>query len=266
MQIKNYDTVTEALAALNERGYTHDFSVADGEDCIVCHKHQLKLSPDDFSIDEFYRFEGQSDPGDEMIVYALSSDKFKIKGTIVNAFGIYADDVSDTLIEKLSVKMKGTTTPIKRSKALIQFSREHHFALLLVWKIRQGLRKNIPAFRISNYIQFYFDNALNAHFKNEEKELFTLLPENDPLRQQAFLEHENIQAMLSRIQKDNNNSALLTEFADTLERHIRFEERTLFGHLQNCLSAEEIKFLEENHQSRQGDIDDNWNDHFWVIN
>lgn len=100
----NYNTVTEAMTGLAKRGYTYDFSIADGEDCIVCHKHEFKLSPEEFVIDEFYRFEGQTDPGDEMIVFAVASEKYKIKGIIVNAFGMYADSVPASLIEKLKLK------------------------------------------------------------------------------------------------------------------------------------------------------------------
>ena len=54
--------------------------------------------------------------------------------------------------------MKDSTTPIKRSQALIQFSREHHFGLLLVWKMRQGLKENIEPIRISDYTIFIFEN------------------------------------------------------------------------------------------------------------
>lgn len=266
MTVKNYDTVTEAIEGLKERGYTHDFAIADGEDCIVCHKQLVKLSPDEFKIDEYYRFEGPSDPGDEMIVYALSSDKFNIKGTIVNAFGIYADNIPAALIEKLSVNPKAAHAPLKRSKALIQFSRDHHFALLLVWKIRQGLKKDIPPDRISNYVQFYFDNALHEHFKREELELFARLREDDPLRLRAFSEHAKVYHILDQIKQDNANTSLLAELALAIETHIRFEERTLFNHLQSNLSKEAIQYLEEHPGIKQGDIDDDWKDHFWISN
>ena len=46
---------------------------------------------------EFWLFLG-------MIVFAVASDKFKIKGIIVNAFGMYSDSISASLIEKLSIK------------------------------------------------------------------------------------------------------------------------------------------------------------------
>lgn len=158
-----------------------------------------------------------------------------------------------------------TKTPIKRSNALIQFSREHHFGLLLVWKIRQGLKTEVDSERISNYLLFFFENELNAHFKEEEKDLFIKLPEEDALRIQAFQEHEKIYQLVADIRSDKTNTNILSEFAITLENHIRFEERSLFNHLQQILTVDEMKKLEEEHSKREGLIDDNWKDQFWII-
>jgi len=102
MKRKSYDTVTEAMAELKKLGYTIDFSIMADKECIVCHQTATELSPDDFEIDHFYRFEGDSDPGDEMIVYAISSNTDNIKGIVVNAFGIYADNASSAIVKKLN--------------------------------------------------------------------------------------------------------------------------------------------------------------------
>lgn len=42
--------------------------------------------------------------------------------------------------------------PIKRHTALKPLSREHHHGLLLSWKIREGLKRNIEIPRIKKYI------------------------------------------------------------------------------------------------------------------
>jgi hypothetical protein len=55
--------------------------------------------------------------------------------------------------------------PIKRSPALVQLSRDHHFALLLIWKILQGFR--FEPHRIGNYITFFFENYLKSLFKQD---------------------------------------------------------------------------------------------------
>ena len=61
----------------------------------------VNLRADEFNIDEIYRFEGNTDPGDEMVVYAISSESKNVKGVLVNAFGVYADTISDELMAKL---------------------------------------------------------------------------------------------------------------------------------------------------------------------
>jgi hypothetical protein len=106
MTRKNYDTVTEALTDLKKLGYTIDFSILTEKECLVCHLTSTELSPDDFEIDHFYRFEGDSDPGDEMIVYAISSTKNDLKGIVVNAYGIYADNATSAIVKKLNTHPK----------------------------------------------------------------------------------------------------------------------------------------------------------------
>ena len=102
MKQKSYDTVTEAMTDLKKLGYTIDFSIVTEKECLVCHRTETELSPDDFEIDSFYRFEGDSDPGDEMIVYAISSNKNNLKGIVVSAYGTYADNESFAIVKKLN--------------------------------------------------------------------------------------------------------------------------------------------------------------------
>ena len=92
-----YDTVSQAVSGLKERGYTTDFNLQ--ENCIVC--EDQKFDPVNFEITEFHRFEGNSDPGDEAIVYAIES-KTGLKGVLVNAFGVYSEQLSDDMMKKLS--------------------------------------------------------------------------------------------------------------------------------------------------------------------
>lgn len=96
-----YDTVAEAVNGLKQRGYSIDFNLE--ADQICCEKTPLSLSPAEFEITEFYRFEGPSDPADEAVVYAIESKKGE-KGLLVTGFGISAEGISEAMIEKLTVK------------------------------------------------------------------------------------------------------------------------------------------------------------------
>ena len=96
-----YDTVAEAVKGLKQRGYTIDFNLEP--DRISCPKTALSLTPADFEITEFYRFEGDSDPADEAIVYAIESKEGR-KGVLVNGFGISSEEVGEEMVEKLAVR------------------------------------------------------------------------------------------------------------------------------------------------------------------
>jgi hypothetical protein len=99
---RDYDTVSEAVNDLKKRGYSADLSMEADKDYLFEKSSGTQLSPEDFSIDEVYRFEGMTDPGDEMIVYAISANEKNVKGIVVNAFGIYSSSRASKLVEHLT--------------------------------------------------------------------------------------------------------------------------------------------------------------------
>lgn len=94
-----YDTVSEAVNGLKGRGFDVDFNLM--ENCLVCHSD--KFDVDDFEIVEVYRFEGNTDPSDEAIVYAIESVN-GMKGILVNGYGISAEGMSAEMAKKLSIQ------------------------------------------------------------------------------------------------------------------------------------------------------------------
>jgi hypothetical protein len=101
-------TVSEVLNKLKEEGYAVDFNLHDN--CLICHGNSLQLHTDDFVIDKHYRFEGLSDPGDEAVVYAISSKKHDLKGTLVNGYGISSESLTDNLVSALKEKYFNSRT------------------------------------------------------------------------------------------------------------------------------------------------------------
>ncbi|RNI24140.1 phosphoribosylpyrophosphate synthetase [Rufibacter latericius] len=96
------DTVTEVLSKLKEEGYTVDFNLDNN--CIVCHGNSLQLHHNEYTVDASYRFEGISDPGDEAVVYAISSAKHRIRGILVDGYGIYSDNAVWEMVRGLKEK------------------------------------------------------------------------------------------------------------------------------------------------------------------
>jgi hypothetical protein len=93
----SYNTLSEALNGLFVMGYNLDFNIMDEN--LACHVKNTLLPPFDFEIDSFYRFEGMSNPDDQSILYAISSLKHGMKGTVINGYGISVDtDINDVML------------------------------------------------------------------------------------------------------------------------------------------------------------------------
>jgi len=95
----HYAPVSEALNKLHTKGFIIDFNL---EENIMGFKTG-KYNPADFEIVDTYRYEGDSDPGDEATVYALESKK-GIKGVLVSGYGFSSDMDTEELLKKLRNK------------------------------------------------------------------------------------------------------------------------------------------------------------------
>ena len=96
-----YASLSVAVNDLTKKGYTYNFNMK--EECIECQENQCQLQPEDFEIEEKHRFQEMSDVDNESVLYAISSTDGKIKGLLVNAYGVYADYASFKLIQKLNM-------------------------------------------------------------------------------------------------------------------------------------------------------------------
>ena len=100
---KGYDTLVDALNDLREEGFSEDFNLSSN--CIVCtSKDNIEVLPEDFNIVAYYRFEGDSNPDDSSVLYAIDSPKHEIKGIMVDAYGAYSDPLSIEMLQKLKIK------------------------------------------------------------------------------------------------------------------------------------------------------------------
>lgn len=93
-----YDSPSHAINDLKQRGYTEDFNLKNN--CIVCSDQQFNAN--EFEIKEVYRFEGDSDPGDEAIVLGIESTN-GLKGILVNGYGYSSEPMGDEIERKLKM-------------------------------------------------------------------------------------------------------------------------------------------------------------------
>ena len=90
---KAYTTVSEALADMKQRGFTIDFNV------------ELKgnWDPHNLVVVEVHRFEGETSPDDEAVVYGIETAKGN-KGVLVNGYGISAEPIPDEFIRRIHIR------------------------------------------------------------------------------------------------------------------------------------------------------------------
>ena len=154
--------------------------------------------------------------------------------------------------------------PINRNEHLKRLSREHHFSLLFCWKVRQGLKMNVAVERISKYVQYFWQQHLRLHFREEEKTFFA--PIKDRMVQRAINEHKHIKQQIEDLANysGHNERKNLSKIADMVYEHVRYEERDLFPHLEKKLSKEQLEnigeLIEKHHPTS---LQDQYEDQFW---
>jgi len=108
-------TLSQCMNSLKEKGYSKEFNVS--EDKLITKEDQKSYSPKDVQIVDFYRFEGDSNPSDNAILYAIETND-GAKGVLVDAYGMYADEFVTKFInevEEIEKKKAGNPTAAKEN-------------------------------------------------------------------------------------------------------------------------------------------------------
>ena len=92
------ETVSEAIHRLAKAGYEDAYGAE--KDGLKSRRRGTVHPPESFRVDEIVRFEGDSDPGDESAVFALTSED-GAKGTYTVAFGPLMDRLDAVMVKRL---------------------------------------------------------------------------------------------------------------------------------------------------------------------
>lgn len=84
----NMQTLSECMAAAVKNGYSENFKVL--YNCLATADEKKFYIPLNIAITNFYRFEGYTNPDDSSILYLIETND-GIKGTLIDAYGVYAD-------------------------------------------------------------------------------------------------------------------------------------------------------------------------------
>lgn len=91
-------TLTSATKMLEEKGFTTQFKAhTNALESLDTHE---TFSPENIKIVDYYRFEGESDPSDNSVLYAIETSSGE-KGTLTDAYGAYQDAKVSNFIKEV---------------------------------------------------------------------------------------------------------------------------------------------------------------------
>lgn len=145
---------------------------------------------------------------------------------------------------------------MKRHEALQDYSRDHHFLLLEAREIRWSLEGSEhgrpPRDVVRSFLQFWQHDGL-IHLREEEEILIpryrthTSSTTADEHVTRILDEHAHLRAnataLQERIEQEAPFEELLARIGRRVHDHVRFEERTVFQHIQRVLSEEQLTEL-----------------------
>ena len=92
-----------AVDELTRLGFPEDFRAVDG--ALQMASTGERVRPQELVIVEFRRFEGVSDPDDMAIVYGIEAAT-GVRGTVVDAFGVYSDPALSAVLQDVPVRLR----------------------------------------------------------------------------------------------------------------------------------------------------------------
>ncbi len=97
-EIPAMNTLTERVNKMTQNGYTDNMKVtAEG---LYSTEKEKAYKPDEITITDFFRFEGQSDPADNSILYVIETNDGG-KGMLIDSYGAYADELINKFIQEV---------------------------------------------------------------------------------------------------------------------------------------------------------------------
>ena len=137
----------------------------------------------------------------------------------------------------------------RRHSALIPLTHDHHHTLAQARRLKDASSEgDANALRrcADDFVNFYLGRARH-HFREEEELFFAPLVDHEiagPLVLRAVEDHLRLHAMVRTLRRQLSTGELdrsdLSEIAELLEVHVRFEEQDLFPMIEDGLSESEL--------------------------
>ena len=99
-----FPTLAATMDDLTRRGFSEHFIPHNGS--LRAANTGMVFQPEQIVMSQYYRFEGVSDPDDMAILYALEA-RGGLRGTLSDAFGVYADPRVGAFMRAVALRTRG---------------------------------------------------------------------------------------------------------------------------------------------------------------
>ena len=96
-----FPSINTTLAALKRKEYRLKFIREATR--LFCFDLDQWIAPGDFTVDESYYFQEISNPDADRMLYAISLSQ-EVKGVLIDTCGVYTDNISPEMMQKLKLK------------------------------------------------------------------------------------------------------------------------------------------------------------------
>lgn len=124
---------------------------------------------------------------------------------------------------------------MKRHRALIPLSHDHHHALVEARRLRRAAGGADATDASRAFLRFFADESVR-HFRDEEERLFPAVVDVEDAREaivQALIEHQRLHALAAQLrgllEDGMDPSDVMRGLGALLEAHVRHEERVVFA-------------------------------------
>lgn len=125
-------------------------------------------------------------------------------------------------------------------------SRQHHDELMSCLMIKKGVSKKADIAVLTDFTNTFWNQDLKNHIEAEETILIPFLVKHkfeNRYINMVKTDHAIIKSIHERLNKFDHRHKVFEIFANLVEQHIRFEERFIFGKVEELLTAKEMEEL-----------------------
>ncbi len=115
MNPPKYTTLLDALDQLKELGFVNSFNLEE-DNTMRCLESDNKYRPGDLEIVYYQRFEGNSNPSDMSIIFALKCLD-GTRGVVISSYGVYTNNKLSSFMNEVKIADQTEATGILTNRS-----------------------------------------------------------------------------------------------------------------------------------------------------